>query len=211
MATMIDQTISHYRIVEKLGTGGWGEVYSARESRLDRASARLRSRRGPGHFVEKRRRRAGVVAVAGRRYRVGLLARFPLGGGGPKIVLKDVESADWSPEANDLPIAHYISEKRVYRLEYPIGKVLYETSGWIGNVRLSPDGKTLAFVDHLVFGETVVAVHRGPYNCMNEAHDAIRKWMAANRREPAGHSWEIYGDPTPYPADTETMVAYLLK
>ena len=92
-----------------------------------------------------------------------------------------------------------------------IRKILYETSGWIGNVRLSPDGKTLAFVDHPVFGEAAVAVHRGPYNRMNEAHDAIRKWMAANRREPAGHSWEIYGDPTPYPADTETMVAYLLK
>ena len=32
-------------------------------------------------------------------------------------------------------------------------------------------------------GEAAVAVHRGPYNRMNEAHDAIRKWMAANRRE----------------------------
>jgi hypothetical protein len=37
-------------------------------------------------------------------------------------------------------------------------------------------------------GEVAVAVHRGPYNRMNEAHDAIRKWMAANRRESAGHS-----------------------
>jgi len=60
-------------------------------------------------------------------------------------------------------------------------------------------------------GEAAVAVHRGPYNRMNEAHDAIGKWMAANRRESAGHSWEIYGDPTPNPADTETTVIYLLK
>jgi len=60
-------------------------------------------------------------------------------------------------------------------------------------------------------GEAAVAVHRGPYNRMNEAHDAIRKWMAANRRESAGHSWEIYGDPTPDPADTETTVVYLLQ
>jgi hypothetical protein len=60
-------------------------------------------------------------------------------------------------------------------------------------------------------GEVAVAVHRGPYNLMNEAHDAIRKWMTANRREFAGHSWEIYGDPTPDPADTETTVVYLLK
>jgi len=60
-------------------------------------------------------------------------------------------------------------------------------------------------------GEAAVAVHRGPYNRMNEAHDAIRKWMAANRRESAGHSWEIYGDPAPDPAETETTVVYLLK
>ena len=60
-------------------------------------------------------------------------------------------------------------------------------------------------------GEAAMAVHRGPYNRMNEAHDAIRKWMAANRRESAGHSWEIYGDPAPDPADTETTVVYLLK
>ena len=37
-------------------------------------------------------------------------------------------------------------------------------------------------------GEAAVAVHRGPYNRMHEAHDAIRKWMAANRRESAGRT-----------------------
>ena len=60
-------------------------------------------------------------------------------------------------------------------------------------------------------GEAAVAVHRGPYERMNEAYVAIRDWMAANRRESAGHSWEIYGDPTPDPADTETTVVQLLK
>jgi hypothetical protein len=35
--------------------------------------------------------------------------------------------------------------------------------------------------------------------------------MAANGRESAGQSWEIYGDPTPDPANTETTVVYLLK
>src|SRR5262245_44065552 len=60
-------------------------------------------------------------------------------------------------------------------------------------------------------GEAAVAVHRGPYNRMNDAYTAIEEWMAANRREAAGHSWEIYGDPTPDPADSETTVVHLLK
>jgi effector-binding domain-containing protein len=60
-------------------------------------------------------------------------------------------------------------------------------------------------------GEAAVALHRGPYSRMNEAYNAIEKWMAVNRRESAGHSWEIYGDPTPDAADTETTVVHLLK
>jgi effector-binding domain-containing protein len=60
-------------------------------------------------------------------------------------------------------------------------------------------------------GEAVVAVHRGPYDRMHEAYNAIDEWMVANGRESAGHSWEIYGDPTPDPTDTETTVVHLLK
>ena len=60
-------------------------------------------------------------------------------------------------------------------------------------------------------GEAAVGVHRGPYHRINETHDAIGKWIEANRRQSAGISWEIYGDPTPDPADSETTVVYLLR
>ncbi len=60
-------------------------------------------------------------------------------------------------------------------------------------------------------GEAAVAVYRGPYDHMNEAYDAIDKWMVANRRGSAGYSWEVYGDPTPGPVGTETTVVHLLK
>ena len=60
-------------------------------------------------------------------------------------------------------------------------------------------------------GEAVVAVHRGPYDRMNEAYTAMEKWMVANGRASAGQSWEIYGDPTPDPSETETTLVHLLK
>jgi len=77
---------------------------------------------------------------------LGTLARVPVSGGVPKEILQDVTQADWAPGRSELAVVHRASGKD--RLEYPIGKVLFETAGWIQNPRFSADGKTIAFIDH---------------------------------------------------------------
>jgi Tol biopolymer transport system component len=76
------------------------------------------------------------------------LARSPLGGGSPREMLQDVLTADWSPNGT-LAVAH--SAGGHMRIEYPIGKVLYETSGWVSDLRFSPRGDKIAFLDHPIW------------------------------------------------------------
>src|SRR5579863_1876112 len=78
---------------------------------------------------------------------VGTLARAPLAGGAPRPIVEDVEWADWSPDGNSLAVVRNVGGRD--RLEYPIGKVLCETSGgWISYPRVSPKGDFVAFMDH---------------------------------------------------------------
>ena len=81
----------------------------------------------------------------------GTLARVPLIGGAPRKILTDVEDADFSPDGRELAVSRAVEGR--YRLEYPIEKVLHEAEGWISNVRVSPDGERVAFVDHPIAGD----------------------------------------------------------
>ena len=75
----------------------------------------------------------------------GMLARAPLAGGSPKELQADVRWADWDGHGG-LAVVHDVDGQS--RLEYPIGKVLYQTGGWISNIRFSPQGDQIAFMNH---------------------------------------------------------------
>ena len=75
----------------------------------------------------------------------GMLARAPLAGGSPKELLADVRGADWDAQGN-LAVVNDVDGHA--RLEYPIGKVLYQSGGWISNIRFSPLADRIAFMDH---------------------------------------------------------------
>jgi eukaryotic-like serine/threonine-protein kinase len=82
---------------------------------------------------------------------VGTLARAPLSGGAPREVLENVQWADWSPDGSNLVVVRDVGGRN--RLEYPAGKVLYETGGWISHPRMSPKGDMIAFLDHPLEGD----------------------------------------------------------
>ena len=97
--------------------------------------------------------RSGEMAVSLNRVssggfrRSGTLAQLSVAGGAaPRDILEEVEWADWAPDGKSLAVVR-VSQGRM-RLEYPIGKVLHETSGWIGPPRVSPGGDLVAFTDH---------------------------------------------------------------
>jgi eukaryotic-like serine/threonine-protein kinase len=75
----------------------------------------------------------------------GVLARAPLAGGSPREILEDVAWADWDAKG-ELAVVHHAQGRD--RIEYPIGRVLYETPGWISHIRLAPGGDKIAFLDH---------------------------------------------------------------
>jgi effector-binding domain-containing protein len=61
-------------------------------------------------------------------------------------------------------------------------------------------------------GRTVaMTVHRGSYDGLGEAHDAVIRWCRDRGRERAGARWEVYGPHHDDPADVWTEVYYLLR
>ncbi|MCL4818198.1 MAG: PD40 domain-containing protein [Vicinamibacteria bacterium] len=90
------------------------------------------------------RRRLGTFVAS------GTLARAPLSGGASRAVLEDVQFADWAPDG---ALAIVRTSGGRTRLEYPVGTVLHETSGWISHPRVAPDGRRIAFLDHPVSGD----------------------------------------------------------
>ena len=133
----------------------------------------------------------GEMAIAiGRREAgkgAGTLARVPLAGGAPRAVLEDARLADWSSDGSALAVVRSVQGKS--RIEYPVGRTLYETAGDIRHMRLSHGGDC-AFVeqdDNGLFSVNVVG--------------------AAAKRESLSKGWEYVGGLAWWPDDSEIWFA----
>ena len=82
---------------------------------------------------------------------IGTLGQVPLTGGTPRQVAEKVEWSDWSPDGKTQAVVRDTGGK--VRLEYPLGHVLYATSGWISHIRISPNGRRIAFLDHPAYSD----------------------------------------------------------
>jgi eukaryotic-like serine/threonine-protein kinase len=133
----------------------------------------------------------GELAISPNRlndYSYGTLARAPLVGGLRRDVLEDVTAADWSHDGTQLAVVRRVNGRD--RLEYPVGKVLYESVGNISDPRIAPQEDAIAFLDHQQFRSDC---------CLDEAHVMLTSIGKESKRlgpawpQASGLSWSADG------------------
>jgi len=115
----------------------------------------------------------------------GTLARAP-SGSAPRAILEDVQGADWGPDGSSIAVVRYTGQR--FRLEFPIGKVLYETgTGWMSYPRVSPKGDMVAFFEHPLFGDDAGTV--SVVDLQGHKQTLTSQWASAR-----GLAWAPLGD-----------------
>jgi eukaryotic-like serine/threonine-protein kinase len=131
-----------------------------------------------------------------QRLFIGTLARVSLGSTAPREMLEDVRQADWSPDGTELAIIRLVDGKD--RLEFPIGKVLYETAGYLSDLRVSPQGDRIVFFEHPRQWDdrgSVIAVDRA----------GKRTFLSGDYWGEEGLAWSRTGDEVLFTASTMGM------
>jgi len=100
--------------------------------------------------------------------------------------------ADWSPDAKNLAVVRAVDGR--FRLEYPLGRVLYEAAGWITYPRVSPMGDRIAFLDHPTLGENDGSVAVVDL-------DGHKTTLSSGWKNLKGLAWSAKGDEVWFSAD----------
>jgi eukaryotic-like serine/threonine-protein kinase len=75
----------------------------------------------------------------------GALARVPISGGAPRQIAEHAVSADWTADGGEMAAIRDVEGK--FRVEFPLGNIIYESPAWLNFLRVSPDGKLAAFAE----------------------------------------------------------------
>ena len=116
----------------------------------------------------------------------GTFARAALTGGAPRDVAEGVQEADWAANGSDLLVVRDVGGKA--RIEFPIGKVLYETTGYVSDAKLSRDGKRVAWIDHPFSQDD------SGWVAMLELSDPKKKTITPRWNKAGGLAWSPKGD-----------------
>src|SRR5581483_3929628 len=135
---------------------------------------------------------------------LGTLALVPIGGGAPREILNNVTDADFDPDGEALAVARLENGKT--RIEYPAGKLLFETGGWISWLRVSPDGAHVAFFYHTIDtddrGDVAVLDRSGKLSIVSTGWESLQGlawspkgevWFTATRQ---GSEYRLYAAST---------------
>jgi DNA-binding winged helix-turn-helix (wHTH) protein len=71
----------------------------------------------------------------------------PLSGGAPRSIAGHVRDAAWGPNGS---LCLLTASGTTYTIQYPPGHKLYQSSQWISDLRVSPNGGQVAFTEHPV-------------------------------------------------------------
>ena len=130
----------------------------------------------------------------------GTMAQAQMAGSTPRSLEREVIAADYAPDGKTLALVR--SADRKVQLEYPAGKVLFTTSGYVDHVRMSPSGKQVAFLEHPVYDDD-----RGWVAVVDEAgnHRQLTHEFPSTR----GLAWSRTGKEIWFTAAGETQSADL--
>jgi DNA-binding winged helix-turn-helix (wHTH) protein len=135
--------------------GRSGEIFSVRPEAPDSRVL------GPGTVVGVAASGENLVLVGDNVPKPSTLARTPAAGGPPRELYERIREADWSRDGSEIALVRPAEGMDV--LELPAGQPIYRVGARITHLRISPDGRKVAFLEHPVAeddGGSVVVVDR---------------------------------------------------
>ena len=134
--------------------------------------------------------------------RTGTLAKVAIDGGAAREILENVQDADWTADGKDFAVVRNVLGK--VRLEFPIGKIIYETNGWLSHICFSPDGKQIAAIEHPGRGDDRGSI--ALLDASGNKKDLTETWSSAS-----GLAWSPDGKEIWFTASAEGSNQQMLR
>jgi DNA-binding winged helix-turn-helix (wHTH) protein/Tol biopolymer transport system component len=77
----------------------------------------------------------------------GRLISLPPSGGNPEALKNQAIDLDFGTGGN---LCTLVEDRSILSVECPVGRKVYTSTGWIANMRISPNGHQVAFAEHLI-------------------------------------------------------------